>query len=562
MRSLFICAVTALSLVPVLTAQAPPAPGPPTEVFFDSLELTVVNVDVYVTDKKGNRVTGLTIADFEVLEDGKPVEVTNFYAIENRRRVARAPLAAAAPEAMEVPPEPEFLVPDEIPADQRLRLIVYVDNLFLRPFDRNKVARATRTFLRNLVGPGDQVMLATFDRALHIRQGFTADPYLVEAALLDIEELTGYGLQAATERRDVIRRIEKSDSVFEAEGHVMSWAEARYFELRQSVDALKELVGSLAGLPGRKALLYVSNGLPMTPGEDLFFLLDEEFGGRTGGQLTASRYRARNMLRELTAQANANRVSFYTLEAAGLRGHSSLSAENTSAGGSRIQVDAVRATNLQTSLAMMARDTGGLAAYNTNNYDGALRNLAADIGSYYSLGYSPVHAREGRYHQLEVKVKGRGLVVRHRDGYRDKDPETRLNEGTVATLLYGGESNPWGVQVETETPRRGNDGKLLVPLLVKIPIGAIVLAPADGWHRGRTKVSVAVIDDDGRVSKVTISPVPIDIPDADIEVAHGKHFTYAAELYMNAGQHRIAVGVYDELGGETCFLSRRVDIGG
>ena len=71
-----------------------PAPGqPPAQsenegFFLDSVNVSVVNVDVHVTDKKGNRVTGLTKDDFEIFEDGRPVAVTNFYAVEGGKAAA------------------------------------------------------------------------------------------------------------------------------------------------------------------------------------------------------------------------------------------------------------------------------------------------------------------------------------------------------------------------------------------------------------------------------------------------------------------------------------------
>ena len=52
----------------------------PSTDFYETVEVNVVNVEVYVTDKKGNPVTGLTRDDFEILEDGEPIEISNFYA--------------------------------------------------------------------------------------------------------------------------------------------------------------------------------------------------------------------------------------------------------------------------------------------------------------------------------------------------------------------------------------------------------------------------------------------------------------------------------------------------
>ena len=61
-------------------------------LFFDTVDVHVVNVEVVVTDKDGKPAVGLARDDFEVYEDGKRVEVANFFAVEGRRTV----LAGAA----------------------------------------------------------------------------------------------------------------------------------------------------------------------------------------------------------------------------------------------------------------------------------------------------------------------------------------------------------------------------------------------------------------------------------------------------------------------------------
>ncbi len=57
-------------------------------IFIESLDVNVVNIEVVVSDKQGNPVLGLTADDFEILEDGEPVDVSNFFAVENARRVS------------------------------------------------------------------------------------------------------------------------------------------------------------------------------------------------------------------------------------------------------------------------------------------------------------------------------------------------------------------------------------------------------------------------------------------------------------------------------------------
>src|SRR5688500_5203049 len=73
---------------------APPAAPPADDAFGESVDVNVVNVEVYVTDKQGRPVTGLRREDFDLLEDGKKVEVTNFEALTGASRPA--PSAPAA----------------------------------------------------------------------------------------------------------------------------------------------------------------------------------------------------------------------------------------------------------------------------------------------------------------------------------------------------------------------------------------------------------------------------------------------------------------------------------
>ena len=539
------------------------------DVFFERVDVNVVNIDVYVTDKKGRRVKGLTVDDFEIFEDKRPVKVSNFYAVEDGIPVSEvAPVAPIDTEDRLV--RALRTEPMSVPEDQRLHLIIYFDNLFMKPFSRNKVIREVRRFLSTNIKPDDRMMLVTFERWLHVRQDLTTDRRVISDALTELETHTGFGVQNASDRRAVLQSLDRARTEEEALAHVRRYAESVYHDMGNSIEALNEIVASMAGLPGRKALLYVSDGIPMTAAQDLFYMLDIKYSGRLAGQLLANRYSARRRFRELTSKANANRVTFYTLEAAGLRSHGSLSAEYGGSGGSggsqlsdgsRIEVDVISMSNQQEPLQIIAADTGGIAAFSTNNIDGALQNMAGDFQSYYSLGYEPIHGGDGRYHDIEIKVKRRGLKVRHRTGYRDKSAETQINEGTLAVLMHGLGKNPLEVQLSVANGRLQEDNRYLVPFEVRIPLGKLALIPQASIHRANLRVSVAVIDGKGRLSPIEQTPVPIEIPDAGITTAKTQYYVYAAELLMRPGSQKVAVGVRDEFGGESSFIRRVVEIG-
>ena len=77
LKKLVLCALSLLVICVPLVAQegseAPAEEGEEAGVYLETIDVNIVNVDVWVTDKKGNPITGLTMDDFEVLEDGRPI---------------------------------------------------------------------------------------------------------------------------------------------------------------------------------------------------------------------------------------------------------------------------------------------------------------------------------------------------------------------------------------------------------------------------------------------------------------------------------------------------------
>jgi VWFA-related protein len=525
-------------------------------VFFESVDVNVVNVQVFVTDKKGNPITGLGIDDFDLFEDKQQVKISNFFAVENRRPVAETATALQVDK-----PLPELL--EALPEEEQLHLIVYVDNFNIRPFNRNRVFRRLREFLTEKLERGDRVMLVTYDRSLHIRHPFTSNPDLVSSALFDLEKLTGHALHYDSEHRDLMREIEEAQEFHQVAYRVTQFAESRYNDMTFALGALREMVDSLAGVEGRKALLYVSDGLPMTPAEDLFHALQHKF--QDTGSL--SRMRDFDMSRRftrLTDAANTNGITVYTIDAAGLRVAFSGTAERGGSGstpGLWSIVETMKVHNLQSPLLFMARRTGGTAIYNTNDIGDGLDRVASDFGTYYSLGYVPGHSGDGRLHKIEVKTKRKGLRVRHRSGYRDKPLSARMADGTMSTLRYGFERNPLGIALRVGGQKSHERGNILVDLAVAIPIGNVTLVPRREFHEARVKLFVAAMDEEGGVADVQEEIVQIRIPLVELEQARGANFNYAMKLLMRPGGHRIAIGIRDEIGAETSFISESIRVG-
>ena len=88
MKHTLISQLVLLSCVGSLAlAQGNENASPP--VFVERIDVNIVNVEVFVTDSQGRHVFGLTKDDFEITEDGRPVEITNFFTVEREDRLTR-----------------------------------------------------------------------------------------------------------------------------------------------------------------------------------------------------------------------------------------------------------------------------------------------------------------------------------------------------------------------------------------------------------------------------------------------------------------------------------------
>src|SRR5215213_2594175 len=180
---------------------------PPLQPFNEAIDVKVVNVEVYVTDRDGRRVQGLGREDFELFEDGKRVEIVNFAEVSERAQSSQAPTPApaegVAPEAAPAPPAP--------PVERdRLHLLVYVDNFNLTPFSRNRVLKQLRSFLEETVQPDDRVMLVTHDEGLSVRVPFTAGKAALLAELPKLEKLAARGALNDHHARQVMTYIQET----------------------------------------------------------------------------------------------------------------------------------------------------------------------------------------------------------------------------------------------------------------------------------------------------------------------------------------------------------------
>jgi VWFA-related protein len=432
--------------------------------FTAGVEVNVVNVDVRVTDSSGNPIKGLRKKDFELFEDGKRVPISNFAVVAGGvasqdaqdAEEAPAPASAAAAAAPEAAPAPE----------DAWNLIVYVDNFNIHPGSRTRALRQLQEFLGQLA-PGDRVMLVAYDMGIKVRLPFTSDPAAIKAALAEMEGLSARGGSIDLERQQAFRQIMTIQEASVADfTHPLpcplsiarpahDFAELRRDESLRTLGALTVLVNSLSGVPGRKAVLHISDGIPAMPGEEVFQFLAELCGGGSSsglgsttagnapendenedleadGTLPKPKPRAQQLdplavydtltlgpgsykaasqaaidaasysiskdLNTLVAHANAQRVTLYMLQASGAEAPagSDASAGPTERLFQFPSIARAQRASLQDSLTALASGTGGRAILGVNDFRRDLSRMREDFTSYYSLGFVPAHDEDGK----------------------------------------------------------------------------------------------------------------------------------------------------------------------
>ena len=562
----------------------------PVSDFFETVEVNVVNIEVFVTDRKGQPVTGLTLDDFEILDEGEPVSIGYFYSAgEAASTTATTVTTEPAPdrgslradEMGQAPGTPQATATErpstEPPVEEQLTVVLFVDSANIQEVNLKRVLEHLGESTWFQPGNRDQVMVArhTGTGAVEVVQPFTNDSELLRQSLDTLGSLPTGGHQGVLEFTGLARGVLEvtreiptdgsgrlADAGRESEIAILAdqlrnYAEARRAQIEFSTGALERFVDALAGVPGRKALVYVSDGLPLRPGEALFGLFEEAgvagLGGVPGG--TLAEYDTTPAFKALSEAANGHRVTFYTLLAGGKNLYSQPLVAVQRAVPSDQQrmrnwderVDTIMQSNLRAPAEIIAEATGGRAFTEPKNFDDAIVEMRRDATHYYSLGYTLPFQEEGKEHKIKVRVKRDGLKVRHRDGYHEKSSQEQMAEHTLTALMFGEGDNPLGVLLELGDEQPRERGQVLVPLTVKLPISRLLLLPQETHHIAQVAIFVGTRDPDGRVSPVQQVPAPLRIPNDRLLTALGQVAAFQVALVMRPGEHTVVVGVRDEL---------------
>ena len=447
MGSRFSLSLIALAASAALFAQAgqPANTQPPQPIF--RAGANYVRVDMYATDE-GLPVEDLKVDEIELREDGAPQTIDTFEHVVVR---------AAGPQETRIEPN-TVNESRQMAAEARARvLVIFLDTYHTQLGSSARMRLPLTRFLERVLGPDDLVALMTQEMSA-TDLTFARRTTVISNIMQD----EWWGRRGRLTDRDPKEEIyEACYGVSTSSGGIVSEMMARRRE-KLTLDALEDLVVHLRGIrEERKAVIAVTEGwrlftedrnLSRTTGNQAPPLAPPVgIGGGTLGvgrrgsatgvdqlecdadRMALSLLNHDRRLRDIEDAANRGNVTFYPVYAQGLTPF------DAPIGPERPPPPAVDAANLnarQNSLRELAENTDGTAVIGTNDIEGGLQRIAADLSSYYLLGYYSTNTKlDGRFRSISVKVKRPGVQVRARRGYRGLTAEDLLNasHGTTPT---------------------------------------------------------------------------------------------------------------------------------
>jgi VWFA-related protein len=190
-------------------------------------ETRLVLVDTVVTDKKGNYVRDLADKDFKVWEDGKEQAVTSFSFEQG----------SGSPNA-----QPHYLV-------------LFFDNSTMDFGDQAKARDAAAKFIDSNAGPDRLIAIADFGGSVHISQNFTADAQRLKQVVKGIKG----SVVSPNDQSPVMVA-----SLAPPTGAPLLQNAETDFAVHSVLLALRSLAKGLSTVPGRKTLVMLTSGFPMT----------------------------------------------------------------------------------------------------------------------------------------------------------------------------------------------------------------------------------------------------------------------------------------------------------
>jgi VWFA-related protein len=523
----------------------------------------LVVVDVVVTYKNGQPVTGLKPEDFTLEENGKKQKVSLFV----------PPGAAAKIAPTSAPPgvlsnHPENVTAAGVPT---VLLLDATNSSFLnQAYARSQMLK----YVAEQGQAGRPMAVLTLSDRLRVLQQFTSDPQVLMTALKNFrpqEPILGaappppesHGIADSSGGRGESGGGAVSSSIAMANQAIQDFANLQIgynIERRTliTLEAMRALSRMLGGLPGRKNVVWLTASLPfdLVPEDravsDAELLADLPGQGRqrsvgvnaSGSQAAEQRNLHGEEIRQAESQLASASVAIYPVDLHGLVSGMESSASrggsvySDSAVSDRASAQVSSLNSTHGTMEEVAAETGGKAYFNQNEIKDGVALAASDEKASYSLGYYPENKKwDGKMRSIKIKVAQGDTQVRYRKGYFAIEPgplKDRNFEQDVAAAL---EVDAPATQISFMAQGKpGDPGKMHVVFLVdahtltaedaggskKMNVSLYATVWAHGKNLGAHTIKVDRTFDAATYQQILdhgmMVPIDIDIPSGSREL--------------------------------------------
>ena len=518
--------------------------------------LVVVNVVVH--DRKGAPVAGLTRDDFKVFDGGKEEKISVF-SVEQRRAL-HGPLEPLPPDVFSNRIARQGGTPTSV-------AVILLDSIETNFEDAAFVRQQLIKFLSQLQ-PLDRVALYVLGERLSVIQDFTDDPAPLLEALqrysgptgplsssgVQDQALKGGSLGLSGSAALAAARLDTGLHSFAYVSQRVSTLE--YGRLRIVLSAFEDISRRLSGLPGHKALIWITGTI--SPPGDFPHLFDGDV------RLFCTHWPG--LSKEIMQTAEAVKqadLAVYPVNARGLVANPDYEATRRAPASPAFGIPSspiqtlwgINLVNL--GMHYIAQQTGGRAFYNTNDVKSALRTALDDSEITYTLGYYPSHGQwDGRYRSIKVRVDMQGVEVRHRQGYfaspanevsvEKKDRTAMLKEAALNPL----EATKVGVTVRVR-PFKSTNGGYKIEINVSPDLNDLTFQQVNGRWTGLLDVLAGQYSKQGRSLGGTTKTIEQDMTNATYQEVMRKGLVIGFYQDVAKPAEEVRVVVRDGLTGST-----------
>jgi VWFA-related protein len=525
----------------------------------------LVYVPVIVETKGGEAISGLRKEQFTIEQDGHQQNVAVFEEIAQTKGFEdRAP--AIAPGLVE-----NFALSD---AQARRSIIFILDTLNTPFLVQNTAKKALIKFIKTSLPPDQPVALMVLSgNGLHQLHSLTSDPKLLLELVNRVDSHYNQG-EKTTDPIALRTSTLNVGNTKAGEGSLPGDLETRSRVFEQYMDeiensftqrraaettivALEQLAGCLAGIPGRKSVIWATGGFPFEP-------IDPRSFTGTDTSLRSAYYRAWNRL-------NDSNIAIYPVDVNGLVYSPPVmprqrSAYNGVFGGSGQNPNAPAYdahAQQQTTLLSFASATGGKAFLNNNDIAGSFARASAEASRYYLLGY---YLRGGDnkpgWHKLKVRTDIKHVEVRAREGFfltegtpREKDRLEELRIALGSPADYTGVH--FGIRLMPASDVHSVDnGKRAQHIHVSFPPGALEIDTQNGNKVGVEFVMIALVGDKTRGQNV--GAFYLTLTPADLGKVNRTGMSFDELLEVPPGEFEIRAAIRDVNSGKLGTVRTRM----